>query len=82
MTGHEAALGTLKAILGSRATCLAEQDYINLIAQGFNSPEALLDARDKSLEGILARQGAVDAVLAWQAENKPAQVLSKWQCTP
>ena len=77
MAGHQAAAGTLKATLGSRAACLTEQDYVNLVEQGFDSPEALLDARDKSLEAILARQGAVDAVLAWQAERKPAQLSGK-----
>ena len=65
-----------------RSACLTEQDYVNLVKQGFDSPEALLDARDKSLEAIniLVRQGAVDAVLAWQAESKPKQHLGKWQC--
>ena len=82
MAGHQAAAGTLKATLGSRSTRLTEQDYINLIEQGFDSPEALLDARDKSLEAILVRRGAVDAVLAWQAESKPKQHLGTWQCTP
>ena len=53
MAGRQAAAGTLKATLGSRSTRLTEQDYIDLIEQGFDSPEALLDARDKSLEAIL-----------------------------
>ena len=69
--------GTLKAALRSRSACLTEQDYVNLFEQGFDSPEALLDARDKSLEAILVRQGAVDAVLVWQAESKPKQQLGK-----
>ena len=77
MAGHQAAAGTLKATLGSRSARLTEQDYVNLVEQGFDSPEALLDARDKSLEAILARQGAVDAVLAWQAERNPAQLSGK-----
>ena len=80
MAGHQAAAGTLKATLGSRSARLTEQDYLNLVEQGFDSPEALLDARDKSLEAILVRRGAVDAVLAWQAESKPKQHLGKWQC--
>ena len=80
MAGHQAAAGALKASLGSRSERLTEKDYIHLIEQGFNSPEALLDARDKSLEDVLVRKGAVDAVLAWQAESKPKQHLGKWQC--
>ena len=79
MTDHQAAAGILKAALGSRSARLTEQDYRNLIEQGFDSPEALLDARDKTLEASLTRPVAVDAVLAWQAENKPS---SKWQCFP
>ena len=82
MAGHQAAAGTLKVALPSRSARLTEQDYINLIEQGFESPEALLDARDKSLEAILVCRGAVDAVLAWQAESKPKQHLGKWQCIP
>ena len=84
MAGHEAAAGTLKATLGSRSTRLTEQDYSNLIEQGFDSPEVSLDARDKSLEAILdnVRRGAVDAVLAWQAESKPKPHLGMWQCIP
>ncbi len=66
MAGQQDAAGALKATLGSRAACLTEQDYMNLIKRGFNTPEALLDARDKSLENILSCEGAVDAVLAWQ----------------
>ncbi len=77
MADHQAAVGTLKAALGSRAARLTEQDYSNLVEQGFDSPEALLDARDKSLEAMLVRRGAVDAVLAWQAESKPN---GEWQC--
>lgn len=77
MAGHQAAAGILKATLGSRSARLTEQDYINLIEQGFDCPEALLDARDKSLEAILVRQGAVDAVLAWQADSKPKQHLGE-----
>lgn len=46
---------------------------MDLIEPGFNSPESLLDARDKNLEAILVRRGAVYAVLAWQAESKPKQ---------
>ena len=80
MAGHQAAAGILTATLGSRSARLTEQDYTNLIEQGFDCPEALLDARDKSLEAILVRQGAVDAVLAWQAESKPKQHLGMWQC--
>ena len=79
MTDHQAAADTLKAALGSRSARLTEQDYRNLIEQGFDSPEALLDARDKTLEASLTRPVAVDTVLAWQAENKPS---SKWQCSP
>ena len=80
MAGNQAAAGTLKATLGSRSAHLTEQDYSNLIEQGLNSPEALLGARDKSFEAILVRRGAVDAVLAWQAESKPKRSLGKWQC--
>ena len=82
MAGHQVAAGALKATLGSRSERLTEKDYVSLIDQGFDSPEALLDARDKSLEAILVRKGAVDAVLAWQAESKPQQHLGKWQCIP
>ena len=82
MAGHQVAAGALKSSLGSRSERLTETDYVNLIEQGFDSPEALLDARDKSLEAILVRKGAVDAVLAWQAESKPQQHLGKWQCIP
>lgn len=78
MAGHQAAAGTLKTTLGLRSARLTEQDYSNLIEQGFDSTEALLDARDKSLEAILVRHGAVDAVLAWQAESKAKQYLGKW----
>ena len=74
MADHQAAVGTS---IGSRSARLTEQDYSNLIEQGFDSPEALLDAQGKSLEAILVRLGAVDAVLAWQAESKPSGV---WQC--
>lgn len=81
MTDHQAAADTLKAALGSRAARLTEQDYRNLTEQGFDSPEALLDARDKTLEASLTRPVAVDAVLAWQAENKP-KLSRKWQCFP
>ena len=79
MTDCQAAADTLKAALGSRSARLTEQDYRNLIEQGFDSPEALLDARDKTLEASLTRPVAVDTVLAWQAENKPS---SKWQRSP
>ena len=79
MIDHQAAGDTLKAALGSRSARLTEQDYRNLIEQGFDSPETLLDARDKTLEASLARPVAVDTVLAWQAENKPS---SKWQRSP
>ncbi|KAL3156272.1 hypothetical protein ABBQ32_012545 [Trebouxia sp. C0010 RCD-2024] len=72
MTDRQAAADTLKAALGSRSARLTEQDYRNLIEQGFDSPEALLDARDKTLEASLTRPVAVDTVLAWQAENKPS----------
>ncbi len=77
MADHQAAVGTLKAALGLRSARLTEQDYSNLIEQGFDSPEALLDAQDKSLEAILVRRGAVDAVLAWQADSKPD---GEWPC--
>lgn len=80
MAGHQVAAGPLKATLGSRSERLTEKDYVSLIEQGFDSPEALLDARDKSLEAILVHKGAVDAVLAWQAESKPQQHLGKWHC--
>lgn len=43
MAGHQAAAGTLKATLGSRSARLTEQDYVNLVEQGFDSPEALSD---------------------------------------
>ena len=82
MAAHQAAADTLKATLGSRPTRLTDQDYINLIKQGFDPQEALLDARDTSLEDILVRHGAVDAVLAWQAESKPKQQLGEWQRIP
>ena len=82
MAGHQAAAGALKATLGSRSARLTEQDYTDLIEQGFDSPQALLDARDKSLEAILVRKGAVEAMLAWQAESKPKQHLGGWQCIP
>ncbi|KAL3140063.1 hypothetical protein ABBQ38_004343 [Trebouxia sp. C0009 RCD-2024] len=72
MTDHQAAADTLKAALGSRSARLTEQDYRNLIEQGFDSLEALLDAREKTLEASLTRPVAVDSVLAWQAENKPS----------
>lgn len=75
MAGHQAAAGILKTALGSRSCRLTEQDCINLIKQGLDSREALLDARDKSLEAILAHRGAVDAVLAWQAESKHKEHL-------
>ena len=79
MTDHQTAAGTLRAALGLRSARLTEQDYQNLIEQGFDSPETLLDARDKTLEASLTRPVAVHTVLAWQAENKPS---SKWQCSP
>ncbi len=82
MAGRQDAADRLKTTLGSRSARLTEQEYIKLIVEGYDSPEALLDARDKSLEAILARQGAVDAVLAWQAESKPKQHLGMWQCIP
>lgn len=80
MAGHQVAAGALKAALDLRSERLTEKDYVNLIEQGFDTPEALLDARDKSLEAILGCKGAVDAVLAWQAESKPQQHLGRWQC--
>ena len=82
MAGHQVAAGALKSSLASRSERLTETDYVNLIEQGFDSPEALLDAWDKSLEAILVRKGAVDAVLAWQAESKSQQHLGMWQCIP
>ena len=82
MAGHQDAADTLKTTLGLRSARLTEQHYTALIEQGFDSPEALLDAQDKSLEAILVRRGAVDAVQAWQAENKPKQHLGQWQCVP
>ena len=69
-----------EATLGSRSERLTEQDHIHLIEQGFDNSEALLNALDESLEDNLVRKGAVDAVLAWQAESKPKQHLGKWQC--
>ncbi len=50
MAGHQAAADTLKDTLGLRSARLTEQDYINLIKEGFDSPPALLDALDKRLE--------------------------------
>ena len=82
MAGHQAAAATLEATLGSRSARLTEQEYINLIEQGLNSPKALLDARERSLEAILVCQGAVDAMLASQAESKSRQHLGEWLRIP
>ena len=75
MAAHQAAAGRLKATLGSWSARLTEQDYVNLVKQGFDSPEALLDAQDKSLGDIFVCQGVVDAVLA-------SQHIGKWQHIP
>lgn len=78
MAGHQAAAAALKAALGLRSACLTEQEYVNLINKGYNTPEILLDAREKSLEAILVREVAVDSVLAWQTESKQKQRVGKW----
>ena len=82
MAGYQAAVSILRVTLGLRSTRLTEQHYIDLIEQGFDTPEALLDASNESLDDILVRRGAVDAVRAWQAEKKPKQQLGMWQCIP
>ena len=71
MTNLQDTAADLRSALGSRSTRLTEEEYSGLIKAGFDSPEALLDAREKSLAAIPLRVAAVDAVLAWQTERKP-----------
>lgn len=80
MASHQAAVGKLKAALGSRAACLTEENYADLVKEGYDSPEVLLDAQPESLERILVHHGAVAAVRAWQKESKPEQHRGMWQC--
>lgn len=80
MASHQAAVGKLKAALGSWAACLTEETYADLVKEGYDSPEVLLDAQPESLERILLHHGAVAAVRAWQEESKPEQHHGMWQC--
>ena len=64
MAGMQQAAADLK----SRSARLTE--YSGLVENGFDSPEALQDAREETLVSIPLRRAAVDAVLAWQQERK------------
>ena len=71
MANLQDAAAELRSALGSRSTRLTGEEYSGLIKAGFDSQEALLDAREKSLAAIPLHVAAVDAVLAWQTERKP-----------
>ena len=52
MANLQDAAADLRSAVGSRSTRLTEEEYLGLIKAGFDTPEALLDAQEKSLAAI------------------------------
>jgi hypothetical protein len=61
----------LRSTLGHYAERLDDQEYLALLAAGYDTPELLLGARETSLRSLSLRAVAVDAVLDWQEETRP-----------
>ena len=71
---HAPVTDLLKAALGSWSARLTEQDYHRLVQQGFDSQEALFDARDKSHAQASRRCGRC----AGMASRQQAKTASRY----
>ena len=74
-------VASLKNILGQRAGCLNEEEYLTLMRAGYTDRRCLLQARERTLQSLALHPMAVKTVLKWQKEQEPPIVYRSSQAS-